>query len=114
MIPAQPPLPTDWSLPFQPEAGSQTSILISESLVGFNVAVTRQKAGRFLKSAGSGAFGPLKTSSGGLNAPAGTIRADVIVVSGSVKVAILSHDAPKHIAVVNRTRATIFMGVFYS
>ena len=32
MVPAQPPLPTDWSLPFHFASGSQISILIWESL----------------------------------------------------------------------------------
>src|ERR1700722_11915904 len=43
--PAQPKLPAVKSLPFQPDSGSHTSILISESMLGFNVAATRQKAG---------------------------------------------------------------------
>ena len=38
MLPFHPPLPTAWNLPFQPDAGSQTSILISESDEGFSVA----------------------------------------------------------------------------
>ena len=46
IAPSQPPLPTAWNLPFQPSAGSQTSIRISESGVGVSVAVTRQNAGR--------------------------------------------------------------------
>ena len=45
MLPFKPPLPTAWNLPFQPAAGSQTSILMSESLVGVSVAATRQNAG---------------------------------------------------------------------
>ena len=44
--PAQPPLPTAWNLPFQSAAGSQTSTLMSESLVGLSVAATRQNSGR--------------------------------------------------------------------
>src|SRR5580692_1757852 len=47
--PAQPKLPAVKSLPFHPACGNHTSILISESLLGFNVAARRQKAG----------FGPL-------------------------------------------------------
>ena len=46
MLPFQPPLPTARNLPFQPDAGSQTSILMSESAVGLSVAATRQNAGR--------------------------------------------------------------------
>ena len=45
MVPAHPPLPTACSLLFQPEDGSQTSTLMSESDEGVNVALTRQKAG---------------------------------------------------------------------
>src|SRR5262245_26629568 len=45
MEPCQAPFPTPWNLPFHPVAGIQTSILISESLVGRIVARTRQCAG---------------------------------------------------------------------
>ena len=45
MEPDQPPLPTASKFPFQVEAGIHTSILISESSEGFNVAATRQKGG---------------------------------------------------------------------
>ncbi len=48
MLPAQPPLPTPWNLPFQPEAGIHTSTLMSESDEGVSVALTRQKAGTLL------------------------------------------------------------------
>src|SRR6185503_6724832 len=51
MFPAHPPLPTCSYFPFQPEAGSQTSNWISESLVGRAVAFTTQCAGRFAASA---------------------------------------------------------------
>jgi hypothetical protein len=54
--PAHAPLPTDWSELFQPAAGIHTSILISESLDGFSVAPTRQKAGRFRNAAALGAL----------------------------------------------------------
>ena len=40
--PLKAPLPTAWNFPFQPAAGSQTSILMSESPVGASVAATRQ------------------------------------------------------------------------
>jgi len=43
MEPAQPKLPAPISFPFQPESGSQTSILMSESPLGLSVAATRQK-----------------------------------------------------------------------
>ena len=46
IVPAKPPLPTCSNLPFQPDAGSHTSNLIAESLVGLATPKTRQKAGR--------------------------------------------------------------------
>jgi hypothetical protein len=46
MLPLQPPLPVAWNLPFQPDAGNQTSILMSDSADGLRVAATRQNAGR--------------------------------------------------------------------
>src|SRR5437870_368214 len=49
--PDQPPFPTDCSLPFQPDSGIQTSILISESFEGVKVAATRQYGGRFWSAA---------------------------------------------------------------
>src|ERR1700720_803416 len=45
MAPDQPPFPTARYLPFQPEPGSHTSTLMSESGVGWSVAATRQYAG---------------------------------------------------------------------
>ena len=76
MVPFQPPLPTASSLPFQPVAGSHTSILMSESDDGRSVAVTRQYSGR------SFAAPP----------PAGTSCADVIDASGKASVARESQD----------------------
>jgi hypothetical protein len=73
---------------FQPEAGSQTSIPISESLFGLSVAATRQKAGKFWNAAFACAFPP-----GTLNPPAGTLCAIVMVVSGKDSEAMLSHVA---------------------
>src|SRR4029077_7039190 len=90
MNPAQPPLPTDWSLWFHPETGSQTSTLMSESLEGFNVAATRQNAGSLPYSdppAPTDSFGP-----GGMNSPAATLCADVIVVFGCEREVRLSQD----------------------
>ncbi len=63
IAPLNAPFPTAWNLPFHPEAGSHTSILMSESLVGFNVAATRQKAGSAVKS-------PASLCASGVNAPA--------------------------------------------
>src|SRR6185369_9887064 len=46
MVPAHPPLPTAWNLPFHAElSGNQTSILMSESGDGVSVTPTRQNAG---------------------------------------------------------------------
>src|SRR5437879_5522980 len=70
IVPAHPPLPTARNLPFQPDAGSHTSVLMSESLLGVNVAVTRQNAG---KLANGFAFAPRPAPPGGTNAPAVTI-----------------------------------------
>src|SRR5689334_3588222 len=64
---------------------------MSESLEGVSVAVTRQKAGRVENceaAAGRPAVGDLK-------APAITLLADVIVVSGSLSEASPSHEAAK-------------------
>src|SRR5438093_7570113 len=93
IVPAHPPLPTAWSLPFQTDAGSHTSILMSESLDGVNVAATRQNAGRSRKAcaAAAGEAAP-PTRAGGVNAPASTTCASVIVVFSSVRDAKLSHD----------------------
>src|SRR6266545_4193662 len=88
MAPAQPPLPTPWNFPFHAGAGSQTSILMSESDEGISVAATRQKAGRRLNCCT--AAGPI---SGSVNPPAGTIWARVIEVFGSTRDDKLSHDA---------------------
>src|SRR6476469_1537311 len=87
MDPANPPFPTPRYLPFQPVSGSHTSILISESLAGLIVAATRQNAGRFFTEAG-GTLAP-----GGINAPAATGCADVMVVSGRFSAAMLSQVA---------------------
>jgi hypothetical protein len=67
---AQPPLLTAWNFPFQPEAGSQTSIWMSVSLVDLSVAATRQNAGSSLYWRAAAAGAPGKLSS-----PEGTDRA---------------------------------------
>jgi len=79
--PPMPPVPFPWKLPFQPVTGIHTSILMSDSLVGFRVAVTRQKAGRFLNGAAASPRPPVPA--GGVKAPAATVAADVIVVFGN-------------------------------
>jgi hypothetical protein len=45
IAPAHPPFPPCLNFPFHPAAGSQTSNLISESLVGLEVPFTTQRAG---------------------------------------------------------------------
>src|ERR1044071_55034 len=90
MDPANPPLPSPRYLPFHPESGSHTSILISESLAGFRVAATRQNAGRFLVAAAG-----MPKADGGTNAPASTGCASVMVVSSSFSAARLSQVAAR-------------------
>jgi len=77
-------------LPFHAEVGNQTSILISESLVGVSVAATRQNAGRSVNGFGPRPARPL---GGGANDPGGTLCAEVIVACGSGRDARLSHVA---------------------
>src|SRR5690348_16148415 len=67
-------------------SGSQTSILISESLLGFKVAATRQNAGRSLYAA----FGLGPRPPGKVKAPAAIGCAKVNVVSESLSEARLS------------------------
>src|SRR5579862_4358566 len=94
MTPAQPPLPTDWSLLFQSDPGSHTSILILESLEGVKVAVTRQNAGRWAKREPEIPGPPSALSgTGGVKAPAATSAADVILVLGKERWARLSQEA---------------------
>src|SRR5437868_14119389 len=90
--PAQPPFPSASNFPFQPEASSHTSPLMSESLDDFNGAATRQNAGRLLnRSACPGKPRP-PGAAGGANSPAATVWASVIVVSGNLIEARSSHD----------------------
>src|SRR4051812_30545125 len=77
MTPWKPPPPVPRNLPFHVVLGSQTSILMAESLIGVSVAVTRQKAGRPLSVAG-GVVGVTKT-------PVSLSAADVIVVCCSCR-----------------------------
>src|SRR5437867_8173553 len=85
MEPANPPLPTPWNLPFQPEAGSQTSSLISESLDGFSTSETRQNA----------AVTSIGRLSGGVNEPAATDCALEMAALGNATLARSSHVAAK-------------------
>src|SRR5215472_4803869 len=81
MYPPNPPFPTPRYLLFQLASGIHTSILMSESVDGFNVAATRQNAGSCLKSA-VGCASP-RPVTGGENAPAATDCASVIAVFGN-------------------------------
>src|SRR5688572_10631055 len=90
MLPFQPPLPTARNLPFQPATGSQISILMSDSLVGFNVAATRQKAGR---SANGLVALPPPRPGGAVIAPAATLCAIVTVASLNLRPLRLSQVA---------------------
>ena len=97
-------------MPFQLAVGNQTSILISESLVGRNVAATRQNAGRFV----SDGFGCAAVDPGGVNVPGETAWASVIVVCGNDSAVRLSHVAAfagvaANVTAVNRNARRPFM-----
>src|SRR4051794_26492197 len=95
IAPEYPPLPTPSNLPFQASAGGiQTSNLISESLVGRAVASTRQNAGSVMDAGvRNWPSGPTATA-GGLNAPAATAVADLMVTLGIVSAARLAQAVP--------------------
>src|SRR5712671_873746 len=76
MTPAASPLPTAWNFPFHPSTGNHTSALMSESLVGVIVTMTRQN--------GRGARNGV--------APAGTTSVRVILPAGIARPARFSHD----------------------
>src|SRR5215831_9365625 len=100
ICPSHPPFPVPSNFPFQLDAGSQTSNLISESLVGRDVAVTRQNGGRVLKST----EGRMGIPEGGANVPAGTSSASVIVVSANLRFASFEHSSPVDGVVATRHR----------
>src|SRR5215472_6713429 len=81
------------NLPFH-LAGIQTSILISESCVGLDTAAMRQNSGRsFSEPRMSPPTGPEGgNAAGGLNAPAATVSARVIVASGILDPTKVRHD----------------------
>src|SRR5579863_2897850 len=83
MEPAKPPLPTLRNLPFQSEAGNQTSKRISESAGGRITPARRQNAGSLSRG----------LPDGGVNLPAGTACAVVTVVFGSFAVLRLAQSA---------------------
>src|SRR5580658_2650276 len=93
MVPFQPPLPIAWKSLFQPETGNQTSTLISESLDGVKVAITRQNAGRLLKGARL-TGNPPGGAGGGVKAPAATLCAELIVTLGRLSLDTLSQVDP--------------------
>src|SRR2546423_1021856 len=80
MGPGHAPFPTPRNLPFHPASGSQTSIRMLESGVGFNSAATRQNAGSVdaFAEPGNGTL-----TSAALKAPAATVSAEVICALGS-------------------------------
>src|SRR5690348_719505 len=81
MVPARPPLPTPLYLPFQLVSGSQTSNLMSLSLVGRMLPATRQKSGRPVIA---------RVLPGGVKLPPVTGWAKVITVCGSARLARLA------------------------
>src|SRR5262245_18787757 len=114
MMPAHPPPPTNWNLPFQLSAGIQTSILMLESLDGRSSPDARQYAGSISggapappgpprprprpSPAGAAGGGPPARAgapggapnAGGVKGPAATISA-VIVAFGMASAFRLSH-----------------------
>src|SRR5882672_1346248 len=116
MMPAHPPPPTNWNLPFQ-FSGSHASISISESGDGRRIALTRQCAGTIC----GGAAGPPRppwapwkprpagapAGVGGVNGPVATIPAATIVTFGSESDFRLSHVAGDEASVAPSARATI-------
>src|SRR5690242_20239433 len=105
MEPAKPPFPSPRYLPFQPEAGIQTSNSMCESAEGCRTACTRQKAGRLLKLT---AAWPISGAGGGVNDPAATTCAAVIVVPESLRAVKLSHVAAPTGATRIMTQSRIF------
>src|SRR5580700_7999542 len=96
MVPFQPPLPIAWKSLFQPDAGSQTSILMSESDDGASVAMTRQNSGTLLKGAGlpKGPPGGPAGPAGGVKAPAATLCAELMVTLGRLTLERVSQVEP--------------------
>src|SRR5580765_2058425 len=81
ILPAHPPFPTAWNLPFQFSTGSQSSISIWESEEGFSTAATRQRAGTAVCALPPERMGPAAADS-----------AAVIVVFASVSDLRCSHE----------------------
>src|SRR5437016_3900036 len=87
IFPFQPPFPTASNFPFQFDVGSQTSILMSESVEGFSVAAILQNPGKSLNCEAARRSAPPA-----VNAPAAIDCATVMVVSGNFSDARLSHE----------------------
>src|SRR5262245_22017856 len=107
MVPAHAPLPTDSNLPFHPDSGSHTSIFISESCVGLNVAATRQNDGRPLKASAP------RVPRGGVKPPGATGCASVIVELGSARDFTVSQGSEKRVGTMIRimkSGSKIFIG----
>src|SRR5689334_3350500 len=90
MVPAKPPLPMPRNRPFQFVDGIHTSIAIDESALGDATACTRQNAGSDFNIVAACGGAP----SGGGNAPAATIAADVIFTFSNA-----SFDSDSHVCV---------------
>ena len=95
------------SFPFQLSRGIHTSTLISESEVGVRVACTRQKAGVFLKTAIPPGPPIMKPPAGGLNWPASTMDAEVILPSFNLRDVRLPHVSAARAGIADRARAII-------
>src|SRR5438105_1157357 len=118
MMPAQPPPPTNWNLPFQ-LSGSHGSISISESGDGRRIALTRQCGGTICGAGAPGPPGPRPRPSGTAagagaaprpgctNGPAATISAAMIVVFGTVSDFSASQDAGEEAIVPESASAKI-------
>src|ERR1051325_682821 len=105
MDPVQPPLPLASNFSFHPAAGIHSSILISESLLGFTVWAPRQNAGRSSNPPALPLpFAPPPPAA--VKPPAGTACAALIVVLGSVSELRLSQDAASAGRAANRINAT--------
>src|SRR5687768_10140671 len=105
MLPANAPLPTTWSFPFQPLTGSQTSALMFDCGVGFNVTATPQNAG----SAAYGLAPPARPPrpAGGVKAPAATVCTAVTAVVAFASDVRLSHVAASAALARRMTAAVI-------
>src|SRR5262249_36490923 len=84
MLPAHPPFPTCVYFPFQPDTGSHTANLMSESGVGLMTPFTSHRAG----AVGAVELWPPRGAEMG---PSGTTTDEVTVVYGSFRSFNFSH-----------------------